>query len=144
MMKRVYVAGASAEVDMVAAYAVALRGNGWQTTYDWTIDVLAARQSGEADADLSGFRRQQLARLDIRGVRDADVVWLLVPPPGRSAGAWLELGYAFGIGRPTVVSGEWRRSIFTEMANLRYDTHGEAFAFLKDYEPHPMGSAVRT
>lgn len=131
-MRRLYIAGASAEIDMVAAYMKMARERGWAITFDWTRDVFEARAAGVADSALSDDRRAALAVLDLEGVRLADAVWLLVPPPGRSAGAWLELGYAISMQKRIVVSGDYRRSIFTSLASKCFEHHTEVLDFLGD------------
>lgn len=128
---RVYVAGASAEVDMVATFIGRLREAGVVITYDWTADVLTSRARGVRDEDLTPGVRQACATADLQGVAQADVMWLLTPA-NASTGAWTELGFAIGTGTPLIISGEQaRRSIFTEGRHC-VATHEDALRHLLD------------
>lgn len=129
---RIYVAGASAEVDIVAAYIAQLRAHGAHITHDWTTSVLAAREAKRSDRDLSEKDRALHACDDVDGVRRAGSFWLLVPDVATAGcGCWIELGYALANRSRVVVSGDWRRSIFTALAHHRFDSHAAALSFLK-------------
>lgn len=124
---RIYVAGASAEVDMVAGYIGRLRNAGAVITHDWTPSVRGS--CGAADVDMSAGLRMSLVSGDLAGIAAADVMWLLVPE-ATTIGAWVELGYARGLGIPVHVSGPRSRcTIFTEFC-VHHETHGAAFAHL--------------
>lgn len=123
---RVYVAGASREMDRCAAAMALVRELGGTITCDW---VEAIRASGSpANEGKTDEERRADATEDLKGVSDADVLWLLAPE-GTSAGAWTELGYALALrsttrhhesGRPLriVVSGRASaRSIFAALAD---------------------------
>jgi hypothetical protein len=81
------------------------------------------------DSALTAEKRRAFAFADLRGVLDADVVWLLAADDTNACGSWVELGVAIAARqfRPQkemvppvcfpyiVVSGpQWRRTIFTE------------------------------
>lgn len=131
MSGTLYIAGASAEVDMVVEYAAKAAAIGWHQTFEWWRDVLENRKRNVPDVALTDKERERLSRADLEGVARAEVVWLIIPPPGRSAGAWLELGAAIATKKRIIVSGDWRRSIFTSLAERRFDTHDEALAWLR-------------
>lgn len=122
---KIYVAGSSKEASEITSYMAALRTAGLTVTYDWTVPVLAATKP---DAEMSADEALHHARLDMRGVMQCDALWLLVPATG-STGAWVELGTALGAAkRPfVIVSGDYKRCIFTSLADERYPTHGEAY-----------------
>lgn len=123
---RIYVAGASKEVDMVYSYVQRLQLAGFTITHDWCAQVKA----NPADVNIDPETRAWHAERDLGGVGTAWRFWLITPE-GQSVGAWVELGYALGLMRPLsriVVSGPWR-SIFTDIVK-RYETHEEAFASL--------------
>lgn len=123
----VYVAGASAEVEMVVIYMTKLREGGVHITHDWTPDVL--RQGGAADALVPSAERLRMVSADFAGVAAADILWLVVPASD-SIGCWAELGYAHGVGTPIIASGPCvMRTIFTEFA-LQFTTHDDALAYL--------------
>lgn len=124
---RVYVAGASAEVDMCAEFIERLRDTDVEITHDWTMSVRA--NGGAAEASMPTVDRMAMATADFAGVAAADVLWILVPAC-TTIGAWVELGYAKGLGIPIIASGEHsRRTIFTEFCR-RFATHEEALRHL--------------
>lgn len=125
-MKTVYVAGASAEVDMVAGYMQRLREGGWTIVYDWTVDVLSNRALGVKDSDLSELDASRYAENDMAAVRRSDAFWLLIPE-ANSIGCWLEFGMALAVPcHHIVVSGNKRRSIFTVCHDVWFAAHDEA------------------
>lgn len=136
--KRIYVAGASSELDVVRGYIKQLNVAGWNITYDWTEGILI---EGTANAGLTEDKRVRYADLDLSGVEDADVFWLVTPTTG-GAGCFVELGAALALkripivnadkkSRPlVVVSGAYERSIFTSLADKRFATHEEALKWL--------------
>lgn len=127
---RFYLSGASAEVALCQSWIRKLEAKGHECTHDWTASVIA--NTGKPDAELSDKERSDFAYADLHGVENADVFWLLVPPVGRSAGAWVELGAALTCeSMPKVVaSGDIKRSIFTSVADVCFSTHEAAFDFL--------------
>lgn len=126
---RIYVAGASAEVDMCAEFIGRLRDAGAVITHDWTPSVLAYR--GMADEAMSEVVRMSSVSADLAGVGMAELLWMLVPE-GATIGAWVELGYARGRGIPVHVSGPHsRRTIFTEFCT-HHEAHEDAFRYLAD------------
>lgn len=123
---RIYLAGGSAEMDLCASYMTRLRDAGHDITYDWAGNVRkvgAANPRGASECD-----RQAWSLDDLDGVRAAETFWLLVPEK-LSIGCWVEFGVAFrhSATRRLIVSGDWRKTIFTSLADERYDTHEEAF-----------------
>lgn len=125
----IYIAGSSQEAAIVADYMQRLRAAGHIITFDWTVSVLAAT---EPDSELPYSERVRHAREDVSGVYACDLFWLLVPKTG-SRGAWVELGVALGFRqsmlarRSIFVSGDYRASIFTSLADEFYETHKEAY-----------------
>lgn len=121
---RVYVAGASVEVDMCAEFIGRLRVAGAVITHDWTSSVRA--NGGAADASMPRAHRAAMVVEDFAGIAAADVVWVLVPE-AQTIGAWVELGYARGLRKRVHVSGPHsRRTIFTEFC-AHHETHEDAF-----------------
>lgn len=129
-MRSVYVAGASAEVDRIAGYMRELRLAGLQITHDWTIAVDEQRRRGSTDRNLSAPARALAGAWDLEGVTRADVLWLVVPEVP-SSGCWVELGAALVSGRMVIVSGDHQRTIFSELAQLRFDVHDEALRWFR-------------
>ena len=147
MSKRIYVAGASSNIDQIEHYIKKLQDAGWTISFDWTAPV---RQVGDASPDDPKIRRDA-ALADLQGVGTADVVWLLQPDAtSTSTGAWVELGAAltrreiylllhensshevnFPIKDVTVVaSGLSKKCIFTDLSDYRFHGHDEAFEFI--------------
>jgi nucleoside 2-deoxyribosyltransferase len=124
--KSIYVAGSSKERELVAAYQAALRAAGWMLAHDWVAQMNACHIP---DVDLPIEAQRRFAEQDLAGVRRAQVFWLIAPSTP-SIGAYVELGYALALqgGPRVVVSG--LPSLFTSLADVRYDTHAEAFAAL--------------
>jgi len=87
------------------------------------------------DSQLTSEARGRYALADMRGVLDADVVWLLAADDRGACGSWVELGMALARrethppGLPyVVVSGpRWQRTIFTELADKTFESDEEAF-----------------
>jgi hypothetical protein len=133
---KIYMAGASKEVDQCAAAIAALREMGYEVDLDWTKSVIEYRAKGVSDVHLSEDERIKFAQEDIDAAVDADIFWLRTPQ-NASLGAWVELGAAIHAAqcgdrsRTIVVSGDHRRSIFTSLANVFCDTHEDALEYLR-------------
>ena len=138
MRKDIYVAGASAQIELIEKYLGKLRAAGWTITFDWTIPV---REVGNASPDDPQIRRAA-ALADLAGVLAARVLWLVQPDAtSTSTGAWVELGSAItkrvlaekftGIGPVSVVaSGSSMKCIFSDLADYRFQSHDDAFDFI--------------
>ena len=148
MGKRIYVAGASANIEEIESYIKKLKGAGWTISFDWTVKV---REAGDASPDDPVIRRQA-ALADLEGVTTADVVWLVQPAPtSTSTGAWVELGSALTIrdvrkwvverfkltlpeglpvGPIVVASGSSKKCIFSDLADYRFQSNDDAFDFI--------------
>jgi len=124
---RVYVAGGSAEVELVARYVAALRAAGVEVTYDWTPDFLEGRQ--RPGAPQPAEQRAAHARADLDGIARADLVWWILPA-ARSEGSAFEAGVAHALGKRLVVSGARAAHgrVFPELAAERWDSHDAALA----------------
>lgn len=136
MTLAVYVAGASAEPERVRAAMNGVRAIGARVTCDWLAAIEAA---GAANEDLTEEQRKHYALEDLAAVRSADVVWLLAPPRGGSAGAWVELGAALAWRSKykgtiaIIVSGAAsKNSIFCALADYEYATDAEALRALDE------------
>lgn len=118
-MRKVFVSGGTSErLTVVRPYVDELIRRGFEITHDWTRCPLYDRESTEDE------RREQ-ARRDLDGVRAADVVWLMMPEE-KSEGAHVELGAAFILWKPVVVSGPRARApgnLFSLLASEIRATH---------------------
>jgi hypothetical protein len=91
-----------------------------------------------SDATLSSEERRAHAIDDLQGVLTADIFWLLAPDSKQGCGCWTELGAAVSARwlrnaawPHIVVSGSKRdRSIFTELAERRFDRDGDALTWI--------------
>ena len=100
MTLRVYVAGSSGEIERVERVIAHLRLMGVTITHDWTADIRAVRAAGLAsDADLSDDEARKHALTDLEAVATAHAV-LFLAPTTPTRGAWVEMGYAYGCGKP--------------------------------------------
>lgn len=117
---RVYVAGGSSEVELVARYVAALRAAGVEVTHDWTPHV---PKPGEP------WHTPDHARADIDGVERADLVWWILPA-ALSEGSAFEAGYALGRAKRSVVSGAWAEHgrVFPSLLSELWSTHDAALA----------------
>jgi hypothetical protein len=83
MKLRVYVAGASKDLERAERAMTWLREAGCEITTDWVAEMKAEPL---ADRELTLERQQRCATADLLGVIRADVVWFLVPSePVRSS-----------------------------------------------------------
>lgn len=131
---KIYVAGASAEIEHIESIIAKLKAAGHTITHDWTVDVRAA---GDASPDDDGVR-ERAALADLRGVVSSDLTWVR-QPENPSTGAWVELGCALVMKeggfplerRPLlVVSGSSRKCIFSDLADHRFTRHEDALEFV--------------
>lgn len=138
---KIYIAGASAELDIVQGYMRRVRAAGWEVTHDWTAQVAEARAANINDTNISDQEAAEHATDDlVKGVSAADLLWFIVPPKGRSAGSWVEYGFALAIvpflkerkrEYTVVVSGDVAQSIFLRLSSYRFDSHEKACTFLE-------------
>jgi hypothetical protein len=139
---KIYVAGGAQERETVVQPMMKrLREAGFVITLDWTESE--GFRIGLGDDKLSPLQREMQALEDLDGVDQAEVVWLMVPGYRGSRGSYLEFGYALALWRRMprfangcrlpilVVSGEsWKGTIFTELADMKFDDHEQAFEML--------------
>jgi len=128
---RIYIAGASKEMDLISSYMRKVESLGHTISLDWTVPIRENIALGKTDADLTKEDRKRHANADMFAVGDADLVWLLVPAePKSSLGCWIEFGLAVAFGCHVIVSGP-NASIFCELADHLFATHDEALEWLR-------------
>src|ERR1700687_3221879 len=112
---KIYVAGASREVETSVKYITKLKEMGFEITHDWTEEVLDYKKRGITDKELTNEEKYKFAKLDIQGIIDADIVWVILPENPVGVGYWIELGAALGLQlnykKKIVISGDYSRSI---------------------------------
>jgi len=123
---KIYLTGASKELELCESFRDRLRAAGHVITHDWMREIRCCPVS---DHDLSHESRVQYALDDMRGVMAADITWILIPE-NTSAGCWVEMGIALGVGGCVVVSGNWRKCIFADLAVYRFTTHESALEWI--------------
>lgn len=129
MTLRVYVGGASAEIDRAERMMLRLAEAGIDVVSSWPI---AIRKAGTANAGLTDAERAHHAIADVAELQRADVFWLLAPREGYSHGAYFELGYCVAAGKTIVASGPSRQSIFGALATeVEDDEHALALIIAK-------------
>jgi hypothetical protein len=131
MKRRVYVAGAFAEMRRAKTAMRIVQELGYHLNLDWTASIDAV--AGVADRDLPAEAARRYADGDINGVLGCDVFWFLVPPDGKGRGAWVELGAAIASPRCQIIaSGDAKSSIFLTLVDKLFATDEEAAAWLKE------------
>jgi hypothetical protein len=98
---KIYVAGASSEIETARGWMKRLREAGFEVTVDWPTMI---DQGGGVANDLPGEAARKAAWTDLRGVSDAEIFWMLVPEV-ETKGAWIELGYALSESVVVFMSG---------------------------------------
>lgn len=127
-MTKIYVAGASAEVDRAILVCTALRAAGHEIAYDWPMKV---KQHGPMTRDAAMMT--QIGREELAAVLSADVFWLLTPT-SNSTGSWVELGVALASGALVVSSGGGEfRNPFQHLA-LHHPEDAEVLSILSKPE----------
>lgn len=132
---RVYVIGASAELDRAERVIAALRERGFVITADWPADVRRARAAGLAsDAEVPHDIAREIADANVHAIETADVV-VALSPPGPSTGYGADLMAALLLyamrGRPThiVLSGA-HGTVYDRHAHARFATDEDAIAWI--------------
>lgn len=136
---KIYVAASSQEIERARQVTQWLHefstrlepGEELILTHDW-VQIIDER--GDANPVDAGFtERYQYAMADLVGVRNADVLWLLLPDAEKhSVGCYWEAGYADALGKDIIISGgEPLRSIFTTRGKY-HDRDFAAFEAVKD------------
>jgi hypothetical protein len=108
---RVYIAGASAEIDRCEAFRDAVIAMGHEITFDW----MAERRSRPTpDRDLAPMDRVIIARKCLDGVHRSNAFVMLFPR-APTKGAWIEYGYALGCAEQAyrVIVGDDRSTALT-------------------------------
>lgn len=149
-----YVAASSREMDRVDRALAALDAIGGKCTYRWIDDMRRDIAAGKKESDLTKDEARAAAVKCLRGVIEADVVWLLYPTtPTR--GAWGELGACAVLGIPLVVSFEPTHykapekddpgagaQIFSRLAD--FETNGDEAAVARITQLAPFFGGMRS
>ena len=136
---KIYIAGASAEIETAIHWIRKCKEVGIEITHDWTLDVLASKQNPNQYSLPEKLRACALN--DYNGVIHADVFWAL-STEGLSRGLHTEAGVALKRGgNITVVSGpDWQRNIFFYLFKYQFDSHETAFDMIKGMHAKGRGT----
>lgn len=142
--ERVYIAGASSEIERIELWSAALRKAGVLVVSTWPEVV---RKVGSANP-MTATRNERAgwANTDLNEIVEASVFWLLLPTGKPTAGAYTELGFAIlqsrmqhdarNMGFPVIplitISSGKETSIFTALTHRHTATDDEAFAEIVD------------
>lgn len=125
---KVYVAGASAEIERCEALITKLREHGIAVTSEWPESV---RKAGSANHGLDHETRLDAARDCASSVAVSDWIVALEPESGtHTIGAWVELGIALARGVKVLWVGDGDCSIFESMSTSSVSGDDEAFFYL--------------
>lgn len=114
---RVYVGGASSEIDRVEAFIKRVRAAGHRITFDWAQDI---RSSGKpANVGMTHTQRFNAWNACMHGVETADAVVILTPRDGRTTkGAWGEMAIYIAQGGVPIYVGNVDDTVMTAMCHV--------------------------
>lgn len=96
----------------------ALRLVGHEPTSRWV--GIAKSLDGQCDAVSSPGERRSNAQMDLKDIARSDVLLVLVPTEG-GTGMWVELGYAYALGKRIHCVGPAKaRTIFAELPGIKH------------------------
>lgn len=119
-MTRVYVAGASSELERAERAMSLVRAMpGKKLVHDW---VSIIRHHGASiPPDWTSEQKRAEAQRCLEAVRTANLVWLLVPDVP-SQGCWVEWGAAYAWAKYLVASGNCGHTLFGHLASPMHET----------------------
>lgn len=122
---KIYVAGASKEIDLIERLIAKLKEAGHEITHDWTVDVRREGGGSPNDSDV----RRTCALKDLEAVEACQIFWLVKPAEtSTSTGAWVELGWALALhkGKHLIASGASEKCIFADLVDHSFVDHEQA------------------
>lgn len=129
---RVYVAGASAEIERAERAIELCKAAGFVVVSTWPNVVRTVGNANPREASKADRRRWSVA--DLEEVDRSDVLWQLTPTkPITTSGAWVELGCAYRAGKYIIASGDTKQSIFPALGE-EFATDDEVIDYLRTYE----------
>jgi hypothetical protein len=128
-MMRIYVSGASNELDRARRAMRMLEARGARVAIDWTVEVERLAHDGLTTASMTDTNAREAAELNTLALRSSDAL-LFLAPRGTSRDAWVELGVALELGIDVAVAGSAaRHSISTRLAPC-FETDEDAITWL--------------
>lgn len=134
-MKKVYVAASSEEQNRARAAIEQLHRAGIECTSNW-IECIAQRcdniPNPRGHADDLKIIRGNAVHGNKKAIREADILWFLVPDVGIApgCGGFYEAGFADALEKELVFSGDTQRSVFT-VSGEEFDNDLDAFEHIK-------------
>lgn len=131
---KIYIIGSTAtreQLDRAEDWHTRLEKLGVELTSTW-LAAVAANQGTGNPRDISREARAQYATADLHGLRQADIVWFLVPPVDQpTRGGWVEWGRAWSLacgqdGTALIASGDTKQSIFCALGR-EFESDVDAF-----------------
>ena len=122
---KVFLGGASSEQHRALSWAAMLDEAGAELTSRWFV---GCESWTGRDHELQKQKRFDIAISQLAAVRDADVVWILVPN-FVNGGSMVELGAALGMSKTVITSGpSVNRTLFTSACHFMSESDFAAFA----------------
>jgi hypothetical protein len=127
---KIYVAGASKEIETAERWIKECENINLEITHDWTKDV--RKSIANPNDYVSTETLYKCAEKDYFGVIRADILWVL-STEGLSRGLHTEAGIGLTSSRlVTIVSGpDWQKNIFFYLFKYQFATHEAAFELIK-------------
>ena len=127
-----YIVGSRKEAERAKRWMDAMMKEGWANACDWTLGLPPESWPSDDPAKNEATKR-------VQAVLVSDLVWVLLPED-RDEDAHVEIGIALGANRLAqslsieelrlVVSGSHAKSVFSSLAEVRFDTDEQAFDHL--------------
>jgi nucleoside 2-deoxyribosyltransferase len=128
---RIYIAASSSDLYRARQVARRLTEQGHIITSHWWELIQGAQEEGIEPNHPTDPRRSLWARGCLAEIEWADALALLLPStPLRSEGALCEYGYAVALRKITWMVGDWRRTIFSEVATQTFEADEDLIRYL--------------
>jgi len=129
VITKLYLAGASSELDRAKMWAQKLRDIDIMLTSTWVDVIGRVGTANPANATIEQLTAWTLR--DLAEVAEANILWLLLPALGvNTVGAYIELGYAVGQRNYIVMSGPHRPIFTPALANQHFEADTDAYNFI--------------
>lgn len=130
MITKVYVAGASKEIDRAKQAIASLEERSIVVTSSWPKVIGSVGAPNPTDATIEQYTEWALR--DLSEVDEANYLLLLLPSKGvETVGAYVELGYSFKGRQQVIVTAGRHRPIFTPaLSTIHFESDNEAIDWI--------------